>query len=282
MKEGNILTISSRPVLLQGVLQKPSRSVILTEPLQTKILLTAPKLSLPGELWLYVCDTLGPSDRKALAQACQAFWTLINAKAPFLTQLIEEDDIINLSPSLLALRLSFLASATELRWLTYRQQSFLSSNPLTIDVAIPGSILRTISESTALQSLELTGVEISPEHQHVILRIPTLRKLTLCDSIWVPTTETLPPTSIHVLVLRSLRCGQTASGHLFRILADSLETLELGTRCIETDVNKLYSTLGSMRLQRFTSIRVAMPVLLKNLNHSFLYNSFITVLHVNT
>lgn len=212
-----------------------------------------------------------------MAQTCQALWTLINTKAPFLSQIIDEDVIFNLSPRLLALRLSFLASATEVQWLAVKQQSFLS---LTVDEPISGSILRTISESTALQSLELTQVELSPYHQQVILRIPTLRKLTLCDSICVPTTETLPPTSIHVLVLRTLNFEQTAFEHLFQILAASLEILELGTKCLEKDVHKLYSILGSMRLRRFAGIRAVMPVLLRNLNHPFLFNSFITVLHI--
>jgi hypothetical protein len=57
MKEENILTISSRSTTLRRFLQTLSRSVIFTETRQTKVPLKAPKLSLPGELWLLVCDT---------------------------------------------------------------------------------------------------------------------------------------------------------------------------------------------------------------------------------
>ena len=160
-----------------------------------------------------------------------------------------------------------------------KEQSFLSSDPLTVGGEISGSILRTLSESTALQSLELTQVELSPYHQQVILGIPTLRKLTLCDSICVPTTVTLPPTSIHVLVLRTLKFEQAAFEHLFRVLADSLETLEFGTNCPRKEVYKLYSILEFTPLQRFTSIRVV--GLDSNLNQPFLLSSFITVLHIS-
>jgi len=252
--------------------------VILTERLQTKIPLKFPKISLPGELWLLVCDTLGPSDRKALAQTCQTFWSLINAKAPFLSQSIKEDIVHKLSPSLLALRLSFLASAVEVRW---SAASFLSPTPLPVDEQSSGPILRTLSGSTALQSLELTRFEVSPSDQQVILGIPTLRKLTLCDSICVPTTVTLPSASIHVLVIRSLIFEQTAFEHLFRILADSLETLELGRECSNTDVHKLYSLLECTALQRFARIQIPEPVLFSNFNHPFLFHQFITVLHVS-
>ena len=150
-----------------------------------------------------------------------------------------------------------------------------------MDEHISGSIFRPLAQSTALQSLELTRVEVSPHYQQEILRIPTLRKLTLCDAIFVPTTISLPPASIRILVLPSLVFEQTAMEHLFRILVDSLETLDIGTKCSKTDVHRLYSILELTPLQCFTSIRAPVPVLHNNLNHPFLFHAFITVLHVS-
>jgi len=206
---------------------------------------------------------------------------LINTRAPFLSQSVQEDEIVNLSSELLAQRLSFLATAIEVQWLGAQSQSVLSSNPLTIDERIWGPIFRPLSESTTLQSLELTRVEVSPYFQQEILRIPTLRKLTLCDAIFIPTTITLPPASIRVLVLQSLIFEQTAMEHLFRVLVNSLETLDIGTKCSETGVHRIYSILESTPLQRFATIRAPVQVLLKDLNHPFLFHAFITVLHVS-
>jgi hypothetical protein len=238
------------------------------------------KLCLPGEVWLLVCDIVGASDRKSLAQTCRYLWMLINAKTPFLSQFIQENFILDLPPRLLALCLSLLASATEVKWLATGPQSFLSSDPLTVVEHISSSILRTLSGSSALQSLQLTQVEVSPYYQQAILRIPTLRTLTLCDATFAPTSLALPPTSIHVLVLQSLHFDLGAMEHLFRVLADSLETLTLGPNCSVTDTYMLYSILEFTPLQRFTSIRAPMRLLRSDFDHPFLFHSFITALHV--
>ena len=150
-----------------------------------------------------------------------------------------------------------------------------------MDRQISDSIFRPLLESTALQSLELTRVEVSSHYQQEILRIPTLRKLTLCEAIFEPTTITLPPASIRILVLQSPVFEQTAIEHLFRVLSHSLETLDIGTKCSETDAHRLYSILESTPSQHVKSIRAPVSVLLNNPSHPIFLDACITVLHVS-
>jgi hypothetical protein len=199
--------------------------------------------------------------------------------APFLSQFVQEAAVLNLSPRLLTQRLSFLASAAQVEW--WPAQSSLSWGPFMVDEHISSPILRTLSESTTLRSLELTQIEVKPYYQQVILRIPTLRKLTLCDAIFTPTPMALPLTSIRVLVLRSLRSEQTPMAHLSRCLAGSLETLEIDSNCADTDVYNLFSILELTTLQSFASIRIPLSALRRSIFHPFLRHAFITTLHIS-
>ena len=187
-----------------------------------------------------------------------------------------------MSPVPLAQRLSFLASAVKVQWSAVRSRSHsvLSSNPLTGDKRISNSILLTLLVSSPLQSLELTRAEVNPYCQDVILRIPMLRKLTLCDTIFVPTTTTLPPSLIRILVLRSHIPEQTAMEHLFRILSPSLETLEIQPVGNLTYVNMIYSVMENTPFRRFTTFRAPRLPLISEANHQFLFHEFITVLHI--
>ena len=122
--------------------------------------------------------------------------------------------------------------------------------------------------------------EVSPYCQDVILRIPMLRKLTLCDTIFVPTTTTLPPSRIRILVLRSHIPEQTAVEQLFRILSPSLETLEMQVVYNPTYANMIYSVMENTPFRRFTTFRAPTLPLISDANHQFLFHQFITVLLV--
>jgi hypothetical protein len=93
------------------------------------------------------------------------------------------------------------------------------------------SIFQTLSRSSVLRTLELSQVNVGPSNQRVVLSIPSLRKLVLRGSTFIPTAVYLPSTSIDTLILKEIRLSRAIMEHLFRILADTLETFHVASCC---------------------------------------------------
>ena len=105
-------------------------------------------------------------------------------------------------------------------------------------------ILSSLHNSSSLQTLLLSHVQVAPAHQRLILAIKTLRRLILQYSEFVPTSVTLPSSSITSLSLHGVEPAATA--HVLTLLSNSIETLDCTTN--------IYHILSNIRLPRLTSL----------------------------
>jgi hypothetical protein len=172
---------------------------------------------------------MSPSDRKSLAWTCRTLFSLLNSKAPFLTLKLKAEGFLNLVRLHRYSRV--LLSAGEVHWQGSQKQSRRkrSANPLTVVGHASRFMFSILSTSTTLRSLRLFRVEVSPSHQMAIVSIPTLRDLTLQESLFVPTNEKMPPTSITSLSLKQGVHLEAPMRHILNLLAGSLHTLALDT-----------------------------------------------------
>jgi hypothetical protein len=180
-------------------------------------------------MWLLICNLLPTPDRRSLAWTCRDLWVLVSTLAPYLKLHIRGSGIFKL------VRLhqisSILKSATKVHWSIPRSESKRWNHPFTPIEQSARFIFRILSSSSFIRSLELSQVEVSPSNQRAILSISTLRELILHSSVFIPTAVPLPSTSINSLVLKSLDLSLAGVEHLFKILADTLETAHVDMHC---------------------------------------------------
>ena len=202
------------------------------------------------ELWLTICDFLKPSDRKSLALTCRTLFRLLNAKASFLVLKLNAEGFRNFAQ--LYRHSRTLLFANEVHWQGskrhYRRRR--SANPLTLAGHASRFIFSMLSTSTALRSLRLFRVEVSPSHQKVIVSVPTLRDLTLQESLFIPTNERMPHTSITSLSFKQCFCVEAPMSHILSLFAGSLETITLDTALLFT-----HPFMETIRLPRLTHLR---------------------------
>ena len=202
------------------------------------------------ELWLTVCDFLRPSDRKSLAWTCRTLFGLLNAKAPFLVLKLKAEGFWNFAQ--LHRHSRTLLFANEVHWQGSKRRfrRRRSANPLTLAGHASHFIFSVLSTSTALRSLRLFRVEISPPHQKAIISVPTLRDLTLQESLFIPTNERMPHTSITSLSFKQCFYLEAPMKYILSLFAGSLETITLDTALLFT-----HSFMETIRLPRLAHVR---------------------------
>jgi hypothetical protein len=179
-------------------------------------------------------------------------FAFINTNAPFRTLKLIGNSVLGL----LSLRrhARMLAFATKVHWssggsLWHRR----STRPWTVTGQSIRFVLSVLQTSTSLRTLRLSGVEVKPPHQLVILSIPTLKKLILDRSYFVPTPIEVPLSSITALsFVGGAFKGHCASlEHALGLLKNTLETLEVGYV-----PKNIFPILEAVQLPHLTSLYV--------------------------
>ena len=202
------------------------------------------------ELWLTICDFLKPTDRRSLAWTCRSLFRLLNAKAPYLALNLKAEGFLNLVK--LHQHSHTLLSANEIHWQGSQKyfRRTRSVNPLTLAGHASRLIFTVLCTSTTLRSLTLSRVEVGASHQKAIVSVPTLRDLVLQESLFVPTNEAMPRTSIASLSFRQCFYLEAPMKHILNLFAGSLHTLDLDSTPIFTQ-----SFMETIRLPNLTSLR---------------------------
>ena len=197
-------------------------------------------------------------------------WSLVHKSAPFVILSLGGDSLAEYSSIRQYRRVLSVAKSIGLQpritSLAVRRQS---SDKLSITCISFRFILSSLSNPSSLQTLVLRQLKVVPAHQRLILSIPTLRKLVLEFSEFIPTSIALPTSSITTLCLGEQR-RLAAVEHTLTLLANSLETLEFS--------NEIYHLLANIPLPRLTSL--TSPLLPKKMVH-FSSLSALTRLSVN-
>lgn len=124
------------------------------------------------------------------------------------------------------------------------------ANPLTLAGRASRFIFSILITSTALRSLGLFRVEVSPDHQRTIVSVQTLRDLTLQESLFVPTNEPMPNTSITSLSFKQCPSLEEPMKHILSLFAGSLDTLTLDAMTLFTQ-----SFMRTIQLPRLVHLR---------------------------
>jgi hypothetical protein len=202
------------------------------------------------ELWLTICDFLKPSDRRSLAWTCRTLFGLLNTRAPFTVLKLKAKGFLNLIQ--LHRHSRTLLFANEVHWQGSQRPLWRSrsANPLTLAGPASRFIFTTLLNSKALRCLKLFRVEVTPDHQRAIVSIPTLRDLTLQESLFVPTNNSMPHTSITSLSFKQCGYAQAPVKHILNLLAGSLDTLALDATPLFT-----HPFMGTIQLPRLVHLR---------------------------
>jgi hypothetical protein len=125
-----------------------------------------------------------------------------------------------------------------------------SANPLTLAGRASRLVFSILLTSTTLRSLRLFRVEVGLDHQRAIVSVQTLRDLTLQESLFVPTNEPMPHTSITSLSFKQCFHLEAPMKHILNLFAGSLDTLALDTTPLFT-----HSFIGAIQLPRLMHLR---------------------------
>ena len=125
-----------------------------------------------------------------------------------------------------------------------------SASPLTLAGRASHFIFSILPTSTALRTLSLFRVEVSPDHQKTIVSVQTLRDLTLQESLFVPTNEPMSNTSITSLSFKQCPSLEGPMKHILSLFASSLNTLTLDATTTFTQ-----SFMGTIQLPRLVHLR---------------------------
>ena len=125
-----------------------------------------------------------------------------------------------------------------------------SANPLTLAGRASRFIFSILPTSTTLHSLRLFRVEVGPDHQKAIVSVPTLRDLTLQESLFVPTNDSMPHTSITSLSFKQCLYLEAPMKHILNLLACSLNTVALDATSLFTQ-----SFMRTIRLPHLVHLR---------------------------
>jgi len=193
-----------------------------------------------------MCSWLAPVERQALSCTCRALFAFINTNAPFRNLSLRGGSI----SSLLSLRrhARVLASATKVRWSSGSIWRPTPTKPWTVVGQSFRFMLSVLQTSTPLHTLQLLDVELKPSHQLSILSIPTLKRLKLRRSYFVPTTIKMPVSSIKSLSLRSAH-QPAAIEYILGLLRSTLETLEV--KNVASNISLILETVQLLRLTCF-------------------------------
>ena len=186
-------------------------------------------MQLPVELLLVICHFLGSDERKSLSCTCRAMFAFINTKAPFRKLKLTNSGFLELNSLYRYSRV--LALANEVHWNPKsekrrgRHHSTNGWNMVGLSMRLVLPILQT---SSSLRLFEIHRLKVSPSHQRIILSVPTLRELVLNQSIFVPSTAKMPPSSITALTFVPGAAQPAPTAHILRLLSESLEALDVG------------------------------------------------------
>ena len=193
---------------------------------------------------------MGPSDRKSLAWTCRNLFRLLNAKAAYLALHLKAEGFLNLVK--LHQYSRTLLAANDVHWQGSQKhlRRMRSANPLTLAGHASRFIFTTLSTSTTLRSLTLFRVEVGASHQKAIVSVPTLRDMTLQESLFVPTNEPMPRTAITSLSFKQCFNLEAPMKHILNLFAGSLDTLDLDATLIFT-----HSFMETIRLPHLAHLR---------------------------
>lgn len=125
-----------------------------------------------------------------------------------------------------------------------------SANPLTLAGRASRFVFSILPTSTTLRSLWLFRVEVGLDHQKAIISVQTLRDLTLQESLFVPTNEPMPHTSITSLSFKQCFYLEAPMRHILNLFAGSLDTLVLDSTPLFT-----HSFMGTIQLPCLVHLR---------------------------
>jgi len=204
-------------------------------------------MQLPVELLLMICHFLGPDERKSLSCTCRAMFAFINTEAPFRKLKLTKNGLSELNSLYRYSRV--LAFATEVHWkpkFEKRRGRHHSTNGLTMVGLSMQLILPILQTSSSLRLFEIHRLKVCPSHQRIILSVPTLRELVLNQSIFVPSTAKMPPSSITSLSFVPGATQPAPTAHILRLLSESLEVLD-----VSYSSRTVYCTLVALRTVQF-------------------------------
>lgn len=176
-----------------------------------------------------ICHFLRPEERKSLSVTCRAMFAFINTKAPFRTLKLTKSGILELNSLYRHSRV--LTFANEVHW-NPQPDKRRGRHHSTNDWSIVGLSIRVVfpalQASSSLRVFEIHRLKVCSSHQMIILSVPTLRKLILNQSIFVPSTAKMPPSSITALTFVPGVTQPAPTAHILRLVSESLETLDVG------------------------------------------------------
>ena len=143
-----------------------------------------------------------------------------------------------------------LKSARELHWLPSRKAQARSNGNFSLSRLSIQYVLLKLSHSSAIHTLHLHRIVVSPHQQRLILSIPSLRHLTLQQSEFIPINVPMPHATIESLSFGTGTVSPEPAIHILQLLAHSLKSLDAG------DASKvLYPLMDTLRFPVLKSLR---------------------------
>ena len=169
-----------------------------------------------------------------------------------------------------------LKFARELHWLPSRKapvRARSDGNFSLVRLSIQYVLLK-LSHSSAIRTLHLHRIAVSPHHQRLILSIPSLRHLTLQQSEFTPGNAPMPRALIESLSFGTGTVSPEATIHILQLLAHSLKSLDVG------DASEvLYPPMNTLRFAVLKSLRQNPTAYLHHF-HALLPHTSITELYL--
>ena len=179
-------------------------------------------------------------------------FTLVNRRYPFRVLRIYGDKPLDLL--MLHNHSRSLEFARELRWLPSRSRRApvraRSDGTFFMARLSIQYVLLKLSRSSAIRALHLHRIVVGPQHQRLILSIPSLRHLTLQQAEFIPGNVPMPHATIESLSFGTGTVSPEPAIHILQLLAHSLKCLDVG---YASEV--LYPLMNTLRFAVLKSLR---------------------------